>query len=292
MANVINYATQFQQDLAQKYSRELLTAALTTDNLTFTGGKTVKVPFLTLKGFKDHSRSGGFNRQNVSNDYQTMTLSHDRDVEFFVDSMDIDETNQAVSAANLTNTFEEQFAIPEIDCYRISKMYADWTATGKTAVSTALTNNNVLSIYDSWMEAMDEAEVPMSGRILYVTPAVNKLIKTAAEVNRYIEVSDSKGNINRNVRSLDDAEIVVIPSSRMKTVYNFSDGFTPGSGAKQVNMLLVHPQSVIACVKHKYIRLWPEGSHTEGDGYLYQNRQYSDLFVIAKKANGIMIHAS
>lgn len=289
MANVINYVSQFQAELMTKYSRELLTADLTSNNVNFVGTKTIKVPFLTLKGFKDHGRNGGFNRQNVSNDFQTFTLGHDRDVEFFVDSMDVDEMNQALAAANITNTFEEQFAIPEVDSYRISKMYSDWSAYG-TADVTVLSESNILLIYDQWMEAMDEAEVPMAGRILYVTPATNKFLKRAAEINRYIDVSDNQGNINRNVRSLDDVTIIVVPSSRMKTKYNYTDGCIAATDAKQIHMILVQPQSVIACNKHSYIKLWPEGTHTEGDGYLYQNRQYGDLFVVKERAAGIKMN--
>jgi hypothetical protein len=217
---------------------------------------------------------------------------HDRDVEFFVDATDIDWMDPTTSAANITNTFEEQFAIPEADSYRISKMFTDWTEAGNTADATALTEANILGVYDGWMEAMDEAEVPIAGRILYVTPKANKLLKKAVEINRYIDVSDSQGNINRNVRSLDDVAIVVVPSSRMKTLYNFTDGCAPATGAKQINMILVQPQSVIACNKHSYIKLWPEGTHTEGDGYLYQNRQYSDLFVIKNRAGGIKMNVT
>lgn len=40
------------------------------------------------------------------------TLTFDRDIELFVDVMDVDETNQALSAANITNTFISERAIP------------------------------------------------------------------------------------------------------------------------------------------------------------------------------------
>ena len=77
----------------------------------------------------------------------------------------------------------------------------------------------------------------------------------------------------------------------MKTVYDFSDGCKPGTNAKQINMILFHPKSLLACDKHQYIKLWPEGSHTQGDGYLYQNRKYGDLFVIPNRVEGIYINA-
>ena len=123
--NTVNYATQFERQLVQKYTRELLTSEMTTEKVKFVNANTVKLPFIEMAGYKDHSRNGGFNRQSVKNDWQTFVLKHDRDVEFFVDKMDVDESNLTLAAANVTNEFETQQDIPETDCYRISKLYAE-----------------------------------------------------------------------------------------------------------------------------------------------------------------------
>lgn len=290
MANTINYATQFERELKQKYKRESLTSDLTTEKVTFVNAKTIKIPYIELGGFKDHTRNGGFNRQNVKNDYMTKTLSHDRDVEFFVDTEDVDESNLAVAAANITNTFEEEHAIPEEDCYRISKLYNDYTELGKTADKTVLTTKNILSTYDEYMEELDEAEVPLEGRILYTTPAGERLIKNAEDVQKIFSLNGGGNGFMRAVRSLDDVKIQKLPSSRMKTSYNFTDGCVPGASAKQINMIIVHPKSVLACDKHSYIKLWAPGTHTQGDGFLYQLRKYWDLFVVDTRVDGIKIN--
>ena len=112
-----NYAEQFRSQLEQKYARELASADLTANGVTFVGTRTVKIPRLTMGGYKEHSRAGGYNRQSISNDWEIKRLEHDRDVEFYVDVMGVDETNQVLSAANITNTFEEEQAIPELDAY-------------------------------------------------------------------------------------------------------------------------------------------------------------------------------
>ncbi len=290
MANTINYATQFERELKQKYKRESLTSDLTTEKVTFVNAKTIKIPYIELGGFKDHTRNGGFNRQNVKNDYMTKTLCHDRDVEFFVDTEDVDESNLAVAAANITNTFEEEHAIPEEDCYRISKLYNDYTELGKTADKTVLTTKNILSTYDEYMEELDEAEVPLEGRILYTTPAGERLIKNAEDVQKIFSLNGGGNGFMRAVRSLDDVKIQKLPSSRMKTSYNFTDGCVPGASAKQINMIIVHPKSVLACDKHSYIKLWAPGTHTQGDGFLYQLRKYWDLFVVDTRVDGIKIN--
>ncbi len=292
MANTVNYATQFERQLKQKYKRESLTADLTTEKIKFVNAKTVKIPYIEMGGFKDHGRNGGFNRQNVKNQFMTKELTHDRDVEYFIDTMDVDESNQTLAAANITNTFEEEHAIPEEDCYRISKLYSDFKTLGKSADNTAPTTANILSLYDSYMEAMDEAEVPEEGRILYATPTIEKLLKNAEDVQKVFSLNAGNGNgFMRAVRALDDVKIRKLPSSRMKTAYNFTDGCVPGASAKQINMILVHPKSVLACDKHSYIKLWAPGSHTQGDGYLFQLRKYWDLFVIDTRVDGIKINA-
>jgi hypothetical protein len=286
-----NYVDSFLTVLQQKYTKELTSSGLTTQNAQFIGTKTIKIPRLDVGGYKDHSRSGGWNRQAISNDFETKVLAFDRDVEFFVDAMDVDETNQILSAANTTNVFETEQAIPELDKYRYSKIHADYVALGKTPDVTELTVANALQVFDKLMQNMDEAEVPEEGRILYVTPTVHTLLKQAEDMKRVINVQENNGAINRAVRSLDDVTLVKVPSSRMKTAFNFTNGAVPGVGAKQINMILIHPQAVIAPIKHSAIYLWEPGSHTGGDGYLYQNRRYTDLFLINRKVEGIQINA-
>ncbi|HPZ51846.1 MAG TPA: capsid protein [Clostridia bacterium] len=289
MANVINYATTFERELKQKYTREALSSGLTTERIQFVNANTIKIPYVIVGGYKDHGRQGGFNRQSVENKWMTKTLAFDRNIEFFVDSMDVDESNEVVAAANITNTFVTEQAIPEMDVYRFSKLYADFVDLGGVVDTTALTASNILDVFDNWMEQMTDKEVPVDGRILYVTPSVNKLLKTADAVQRQINVS-SAGGLDRRIVSLDNVNIVEVPSGRLKTSYDFTDGFKPAADAKQINMILVHPSSVIACDKHSYIRLWAPGTHTQGDGYLYQNRKYGDLFVLDTRKDGIAIN--
>lgn len=290
-ANTVNYAIQFAPDIMQKYTRELLSSDLTTQNINFVGANEIRIPYVNMSGYKDHSRQGGFNRGSVKNEFMTKKLAFDRDVEFFVDSMDVDETNQALSAANITNAFISEQAIPETDCYRFSKLYTEFIELGGSATQDATTAANILEKFDALMEQMDEDEVPGEGRLLYVTPAKYTLIKQAEQILRNIGLTKS-ATINRHVRNLDEVILKRIPSARLKTAYNFTEGYAPAETAKQMDMILVHPKSVIATDKHSYIKLWAPGSHTQGDGYLYQNRKYGDLFVIDTRIEGIKINLS
>lgn len=289
----INYASVFQSQIEQQYSRELTSSALDRNKkYNFLNAKTVNVPTLQLSGYKDHARDGSKNRGTVNNTYQAMSMAHDRDIEFFVDEADVDQTNMALSAANVTGTFNAEKAIPELDAYRYSKLFADFVAAGGTLDNTALTAANVLTQFDTMMQGMDEAGVPQEGRVLYVTPTVNTLLKNATAIQRTLEATGA-ANINRNVRSLDEVEIQMVPAARFKSAYDFTDGFVPAVAAKQINMMLVHPSAVIAPVKYSDIYLWNKGETPDSAfGFLYQNRSFVDLFLITEKKAAVAINSA
>lgn len=289
----INYAERFEREIEQQYARELTSADLASNRrYNFIDAQTIRVATVVLSGYKDHSRDGSKNRGTVGNTFQAFSLTHDRDIEFFVDEMDVDETNQVLSAANITATFNADQAIPELDAHRYSKLYTEFVANGGTVNTTVLTEANILSVFDKMMENMDEAAVPQSGRMLKVTPTVYTMLKNAEKIQRSIDVSGGAKGINRNVRSLDEVTIVTVPSDRMKTAYDFSEGFVPAVGAKQINMMLYHTSAILAPVKVADIYLWMKGETPDSAfGYLYQNRSYSDLFAIKAKVKGIAINA-
>lgn len=288
------YAETFTPLLQQKYAKELCSFDLTQSNqqVKFINAQTIKLPRITVSGYKDHTRSMGFNAGTLANDWEAKKLAHDRDIEFFVDPMDIDETNLTLSVANIQNAFETEQAIPEKDSYRYSKLHAELTTYGGHVDSTVVDAAVFLDAFDAQMALMDEAGVPEEGRILYVTPTMNKIVKAAEGIQRTITIN-TPSTINRKVHSLDDVKIKMVPSSRMKTKYNFTDGCVAAEDAKQINWILLHPSCVVCRDKYSYIKLFTPGTDSRtADGYLYQNRNYGDLFLLEKKVDGCSMNVS
>lgn len=285
---IYDYATTFTQLLQQKYAKELCSDALAQSNLgvKFINAQTIKLPRMAVTGYKDHTRTPGFNAGTLSNDWEAKKLEHDRDVEFWIDPMDIDETNLTLSVANIQNTFETEQAIPEKDSYRYSKLHAEMTRLSGRIDTTVITASNFLEAFDEEMSIMDEAGVPEEGRMLYVTPSMYKIIKEAEGIQRVMSVT-TPSTINRNVHSLDNVTIKTVPAARMKTKYDFTEGCTAAEDAKQINWILIHTSCVVCRDKYSYIKLFTPGTDSRtADGYLYQNRNYGDLFLLEKKVEG------
>ena len=294
---VLKYAETFAPALEQKYAKELASFELFQSNkqVKFIDAQTIKLPSITLSGYKDHTRGSlGFNQGTITNDWEPKKLAHDRSIEFVIDPMDVDETNKTVSIGNVQNTLEEEQTIPEKDSYVFSKLYTEATtyATDGATISTeALTAENILEQFDSAMEKMDEAGVPGAGRLLYVTPKVNKLLKEAKDIQRVMGVT-GEGSVKRSIYDLDDVKIKVVQSARLKSKYNFTEGCVAAVDAKQINFILVHPTAVIARDKYSYINAFEPGEDSRtADNYLLQSRFYMDAFLVKNRANGIFINA-
>lgn len=293
---VIEYATIFSNVLRELYGQELTCNDLYQSNsdIQIVNGQDIKIPKLSVSGYKDHSRSaGGFNAGTYSNGYETKTLDHDRDVEFAIDPMNVDETNLVVSIANIQKRFENREAIPELDCYTYSKLYAEAVRVGATIKTSALTAANVLSDFDDNLEAFSEAGVPLDRVILYCTPKYKKILKNADGIQRTLEISSSK-SIDRRVRSIDDiSKIKEVPSARLKTLFNFTNGCVADETAKQIDYILVDPEAQVSRVKYSYMKLFTPGTDSRtADKYIYQNRRYNGTFGIDELLkDGIIIHA-
>lgn len=285
----IDYVVQFSTMLDKKYATESKTYALTQSNkgITFVNANTIKVPKLSLGGFKDHTRGGAYNSAALSNSFELMTLSHDRDAEFIIDAMDVDETNAIVSIANIQNQFEEEHAIPEWDSYRLYKLYKEFsTKYSKTADEVDAAVNDVIDWFDEVTEKMDDAGVPEEGRILYCTPHYKKIFNRA--LNRQLTAKDKV--VETTIERLGQTDIVGVPSGRMKTDYDFTDGCVPSSKAGQMGMVLVHPTAVIARDKYAYMKAFAPGSDSRtADNWIYQIRKYGDLFLLENKIDGVEI---
>lgn len=284
MPNTINYADTFSNQLRELYGQESVSDALYHSNsdIQLTGGKTIKIPTLSVSGYKDHTRGSlGFAAGSYSNGYETKTLDHDRSIEFVVDPMDFDETDTVVSLANIQNRFERTQAIPERDSYTFSKLYAEAERVGAQIKTNALTAANILLDFDENLEKLEDIGVPLDRLVLFCTPQYKKMLKNAEGIQRTLDIRQG-GGIDRRIHSIDDiGNIVTVPSARFKTVYDFTDGCKPGIGAKQINYILIDPECQVSRDKYSYIHLFSPGSDSRtSDNYLYQNRKYNGTFAI------------
>ena len=306
-AKNLNYATEYQRALEQAFPYALYFGRLysTPNNNRFrwVNSKTIEIPSISTTGRTNADRDSISTAQrNYNNAWETKTLVNERKWSTLVHPKDIDQTNMVASITNITQVFNEEHKFPEMDAYCISKIYADWSTsvagdaahgayTGKTASTTALTVSNILDEFDQMMLKMDNARVPVTGRVLYVTNEVKTMLKNADKLQRNWDVQSNADMINRVVNRLDEVEIVGVPAELMKTKYDFSDinGWAPTNDADQINMMLILPTAVITPVSYTFAKLDAPSALSEGKYYYYEE-SFEDVFILNKKADAIQFN--
>lgn len=288
--NPVNYAAEYSRALANAYPYLSYFGeiwASQNSNLYKPGlGKTMYIPSLTVKGASavDRDSINGVFARNWNNALQSVELDMDREWSTLVDPMDIDETNQVATIANITRTFTEQMKVPEMDAYLAAKINSFTTAD-----TTALTAANILTTWDGYLEAITNARVNRDRVVAYMTPGTYKLLKEAAGITRFLDVGNGIRGVDRNVARLDGVAVKEVPADLMKTSYVFTEGWVPATGAKQINLIMVDPLAIAAPVKYETAMMSAPTAQSKGK-YLYYERYYYGAFALNNRTGGIIVN--
>ena len=292
----VNYAAEYSQALAQAYPYlSYFSAIWASENSTRyrSGmGKTMSIPSVTTSGAVDVNRdqiTGTFNR-NWNNTWQAVTLEMDREWSTLVDPMDITESGDVATIANITRAFVELEKTPEMDAFlasKLAKFAGDFggISTGTFNSSTALTE------WDNALEYMTNQRINRDRLVAYMTPGAYKLFKQATGLTRFIEVTNGIQPVDRNIAKLDGVQIVEVPADMMKTAYTFTEGWAIADGAAQIDFVLVDPMAVAAPIKYETAMMSAPNAQSKGK-YLYYERYYYGAFVLNERQAGVYAHVS
>lgn len=291
----VNYAAEYSRALAQAYPYLSYFAAIwASENSTrYRPGmaKTVYIPTITVSGAVDVNRNqinGTFNR-NWNNQWQAVELQMDREWNTLIDPMDIDETGDVATIANITRAFTEFQKIPEMDAFLASKLASFASAYGGVS-TTALDASNILAQWDAALEYMTNQRVNRDRVVAYMTPGTYKLLKQATGLTRFIEVTNGIQAVDRNVARLDGVTVVEVPADMMKTAYTFTEGWAVDlATAQQINFLLVDPMAVAAPIKYETAMMSAPTAQSKGK-YLYYERYYYGAFILNQRQAGVYAH--
>ena len=293
----LNYAESWSNELLEIRRQNSITSPFITQNVKWLNSKTFHFTLMSTSGFKNHSRAGGWNRGTYSQTDKTFTLEHDRDIEFLVDKADVDETNATASIQNISKVFEQTQASPETDALFFSKITAQ-AKTSKLYTNTALSSYTKSNVFEKLKGMLKQGRLRAykgnSSLIMYVNSTIMDLLEQSTAFTRKIEMTQiSEGGIGLETRVTDiDGMTVmeVIDDDVFYDAFNFN-GTNGGyelisNTSHKLNVCIASLETCKIVPKIASIYYFAPGSHTQGDGYLYQNRELSDVFVFPNGLNG------
>lgn len=156
--------------------------------------------------------------------------------------------------------------IPEVDAYTYGVMCAN---AGHKPAAVVLTADNIFEEITKASEALDNAEVPETGRVLLVTPATYALMKRSPDITLDSDVGQEM-RLKGVIAMLDGASVVKVAANRLPEDFGF---------------MLAHPVATVAPTKLEDFRIHQDPPGISGA--LVEGRICYGAFVLENKAKGI-----
>ncbi len=284
----INLVTKFQPYVDEKFATESKTELMTNQDFDWTGAHTVKVYKISTANMTDYDRQGAGVEISATVEGETVTqtvfpsrfgpiqgldatteeftLKKDRSFTFAVDKLDSDETQMVVESASALERQLREVVIPEIDKY-VYNVLCENAGTKPSAVS--LTADNILDCIVAGSNALDNAEVPETERVLLVTPDTYLLMKKCKDIIMETEIGADM-RLKGVIANLDGARVVKVPANRLPDDFGF---------------MIVHPCACVAPKKLEDYRIHQDPPGISGD--LVEGRVCYDAFVLDNKVKAI-----
>lgn len=273
----INLATKFLPYVDEKFSTESKKSLLTNQDFDWTGAKTVKVYKVSTSDMNDYDRPGtgeNWSRYGAVKGLDAVTeeftLAKDRSFTFAIDKLDSDETVRNLQAATALERQIREKVVPEVDTYTYGVMCAN---AGNKPTAKELTNTNIYTEILAGNQALDNAEVPETGRVIVVTPDVCVLMKQCKDITMETDIGNEL-RIKGVIAMIDGAAVIKVPANRLPENFGF---------------MIAHPCATVAPTKLEDYKIHEDPPGISGS--LVEGRIAYDAFVLDNKAKAIYYQA-
>ena len=274
----INLATKFLPYVDEKFSTESKKSLLTNQDFEWTGAHTVKVYKVSTSKMNDYKRNTPEGMtgsrygevKDLDATTEEFTLTQDRSFTFVIDKLDQDETVRNVQAASALERQTREVVIPEVDAYTYAVMCAK---AGQKPTAKVLTKTNIYTEILAGNNALDNKEVPETGRIIVVTPDVYVLMKQCKDITMETDIGNDM-RIKGVIAMIDGAMVIKVPANRLPENFGF---------------MIAHPCATVAPTKLEDYKIHEDPPGISGA--LVEGRICYDAFVLENKAKAIYYHA-
>lgn len=264
----INLVTEYSKKVAERFKKSSVTAGHMNNDYSFEGVKTVNVYSVDTVPTGNYTRSGTSRYgtpTELGDTVQTLNMDLDRAFTYTIDKGNAKEQYNIKSARKSLRRQIDEVIVPEMDKHRLG-VWATYAIHGATNAPTA---NTITGLVMDATEVLDEAFVPESGRTLFVTSKVYKVLKQNPDflgIDKLGEKALAKGVVGE----IDGMTVVKVPNSYLPTGIFF---------------LVTHKSAIMGPAKLQDYKIHSDPPGINGD--LVEGRYIHDAFVLEAKSGAL-----
>lgn len=273
----INLITEYSTLLDKRFTQKSLTEAHCGHDYSWDGVNSIVVYSIDNMAVQDYTLTGanrftgGNAPTNIGDEVNTYTLAKKRSFSGVIEGVQsMDQKNVKKANAMLKQTWDEVM-VPEIDQYRL-KTWANGAGLA-TINATALTHQTIVRALLTAQSALNNKFVPRDGRVCFITETMAIETKLAEQLTHNQNFTQ-KALVNGECARLGGLPIVSVP-----------DEWMPAG----VEFMIKYKRSTADPTKLKMLRALNQVQGIYGT--VLEGLTRYDSFVLANKANGILVYA-
>jgi hypothetical protein len=269
-SNNIAFARNYTAVIDEVYQRASVSGCLNSGRRMVRAGhnaKEILIPKISVTGLGDYTRNVGYKTGAITYEFETKTFNYDRGIRLFADVMDVEEAGVNDCFVEAGAELQRTQVAPEADAFTFAQIAGHTGVTVESESYASADAEDILEDLRTVTSAMDENQVTLGSRILFITPTLKGVLDDF-----------SYANPNRSNRVLERfSRIVEVPQVRFYTAIDLLSGDDDQFGY-QKRAATYKKTTDVALVEGKdyYTR---SGSGTAESPYVYTKVAAADLDV-------------
>lgn len=335
MPNNIAFARNYTAVIDEVYQRASVSGLLNSGRRMVRAGhnaKEILIPKISVTGLGNYTRNVGYKTGAITYEFETKTFNYDRGIRLFADVMDVEEAGVNDCFVEAGAELQRTQVAPEADAFTFAQIAGHTGVTVESESYASADAEDILEDLRTVTSAMDENQVTLGSRILFITPTLkgvlddfsyanpNRSNRVLERFSRIVKVPQVRFYTAIDLLSGDDdqfgyqkaagtyektADTEVDPS---KTYYTESGGvytamesptksglanyYELKGAGADINFMVVEKSAVIKYDKHVASRVFSPDELEALDSYMLKYRKYGIVSVLENKLDGVYVSAS
>lgn len=289
-SNSIAFARNYTSVIDEVYQRASVSGVLNSGRRMVRAGhnaKEILIPKISVTGLGNYTRNVGYKTGAITYEFETKTFNYDRGIRLFADVMDVEEAGVNDCFVEAGAELQRTQVAPEADAFTFAQIAGHTGVTVTPEDLSEATATDILQALRGVTSAMDEKQVTLGSRYLFITPTLKGVLDDFSYANPTMS--------NRVLERF--ARVIEVPQVRFYTKIDLKSGdtefgYAKAAAGKAINFVVVEKSAVIKFDKHVASRVFSPDELESLDSYMMKYRKYGIVELFDNKLDGVYVSAA
>lgn len=289
-SNNIAFARNYTSVIDEVYQRASVSGVLNSGRRMVRAGhnaKEILIPKISVTGLGNYTRNVGYKTGAITYEFETKTFNYDRGIRLFADVMDVEEAGVNDCFVEAGAELQRTQVAPEADAFTFAQIAGHTGVTVTPEDLSEATAPDILQALREVASAMDDKQVTLGSRYLFITPTLKGVLDDFS----YANPTMSNRVLERFARVIEVSQVRFYTKIDLKSG-DTEFGYAKAAAGKAINFMVVEKSAVIKFDKHVASRVFSSNELEALDSFMMKYRKYGIVELFDNKLDGVYVSAA